>query len=443
MKRFLGLSVRRASRAHGSPRFFSDTVLIDHSGLELNQPSTNTTSTEISTTTGSDKSVRSGLTGIVMLNMGGPATTPEVYPFLKRLFSDGEIIQLGVWQPILGPLIAMRRCRKIEEQYEKIGGSPIREWTDYQGSRMAKRLDELSPETGPHKHYTCFRYADPLTEEALLKMKADGVKRAVAFSQYPHFSCTTTGSSLNHLWRELRRLGLENEFEWSIIDRWPTHPTFIKAVAKRVQMGLAEIPKRLRSRTVIQFSAHSLPMKVVNKGDQYTAEVAATAYAVMQELKFSNPYVLCWQSKVGYLPWMGPQTGEVLEQLGKQGHEQVLVVPIAFTSDHVETLYEIDIEYREEAAMANVVHFERAPALNEEPLLIEAQAEIVAAHLAHGRPVETNQYKLNCPACVNPDCRTIVNGVGKYKFHNMRTAFALEEAARQNIGWTKSDKVTM
>jgi ferrochelatase len=349
------------------------------------------------------------------------ATTPEVGPFLSRLFSDGEIIQLGALQNVLGPIIASRRTGKIEKQYEAIGGSPIRKWTDYQGERMAKRLDELSPETGPHKHYTCFRYADPLTEETLTQMKADGVTRAVAFSQYPHFSCTTTGSSLNHLWRELSRLGMEDDFKWSIIDRWPTHPTFIKAMARRVQLGLDSIPEDIRDKTVVQFSAHSLPMKVVNKGDQYAGEVCATAYAVMKELNFSNPYILCWQSQVGPLPWLGPQTGDALKGFGAQGHKAVLAVPIAFTSDHIETLFEIDIEYKEEAIEAGIEHFARAPSLNEEPLLIEAQAELVAAHLAHGRSVDTKQYQLNCPGCFNQTCRTIVNPVEP--FVNMRTAY--------------------
>lgn len=373
-------------------------------------------------------STESPKTAVVMMNMGGPATVPEVAPFLKRLFSDGEIIQLGAFQNILGPLIAARRTGKIEEQYGLIGGSPIRKWTDYQGDRMEKELDELSPSTGPHKHYTMFRYADPLTEEALLQMKADGVKRAVAFSQYPHFSCTTTGSSLNHLWRELKRLDMEDEFEWSVIDRWPTHPTFVKAMARRVQLGLDEVPEEFRSRTVIQFSAHSLPMKVISKGDQYAGEVCATAYAVMQELNFSNPYILCWQSQVGPLPWLGPQTGEALKGFGAQGHKAVLAVPIAFTSDHVETLFEIDIEYREEAEEAGIEHFYRAPALNEEPLLIQAQAELVAAHLAHGNACDTKQYQLNCPGCFNEDCRTITNPVKP--FSNMRSKYKLDKSEK-------------
>lgn len=368
-------------------------------------------------------------TAVVMMNMGGPATIPEVEPFLSRLFADGEIIQLGPLQNILGPWIAKRRTPKIEKQYEQIGGSPIRKWTDYQGERMVKLLDAMSPETAPHKHYTCFRYADPLTEETLQAMKADGVTRAVAFSQYPQFSCTTAGSSLNHLWRESARLGMDKDITWSVIDRWPTHPTFIKSVVQRIKMGLEKMPAEERDKTVIMFSAHSLPMKVVNKGDQYAPEVSATAMAVMQEMGMSHPYIVCWQSQVGFLPWLGPQTGEALKALGASGHQSVLTVPIAFTSDHVETLFEIDIEYMEEAHEAGIKHFHRAPALNEEPLFIQAQAEVVAAHLKHGRATDTNQYSLNCPSCTNPMCRSILNPVAPYQ--NIRTRLACEKAGTQ------------
>jgi ferrochelatase len=337
--------------------------------------------------------------------MGGPSTPAQVEPFLRRLFADGELIDFGRWQKPLANFIVRRRLKRITEQYTKIGGSPIRKWTDYQGAEMVKVLDVLSPQTAPHKAYTMFRYADPLAAETLLEMKKDGVERAVAFSQYPQFSCTTSGSSFNDLWRQQAKLGVN--FQWSVLDRWPTYPTFIKAVAKCVQKGLEGIPEHLRDQTVLQFSAHSLPTRVVNKGDQYVSEVAATTMAVMQELKMSHRYILCWQSQVGPLPWQGPQTGEALTAMGKKGIKSVLVIPIAFTSDHIETLYEVDVDYREAAHKAGLEHFARAPALNGEPLFIQAQAELVASHLKHGRSTETLQYSMRCPSCTNPLCRSV------------------------------------
>ena len=274
-------------------------------------------------------------------------------------------------------------------------------------------------QTAPHKAYTAFRYAPPYAEDALRQMAADGVRRAVAFSQYPHFSCTTSGSSYNNLWREVMRLGMEKDITWSLIDRWPTFPTYIRALTQRVEEGLATVPAEQRHSTVIIFTAHSVPMKVVNRGDQYVAEVASTVSAVMSQLwqqqasppAQRNPYVLAWQSKVGFLPWMGPSTSDVIKGLARQGHTSVLMVPVAFTSDHIETLFEIDIEYAEEAEEAGITTFARAPSLNDSDTLTTAQAELVAEHLAAGQ-LCTTQYTLNCAGCVNPACRTILNPAG-------------------------------
>jgi len=162
-----------------------------------------------------------------MLNMGGPSTVPETYDFLKNLFMDGDLIPLP-FQRILAPLIAKRRTPKIEKQYAEIGGgSPILHYTEYQGAGMCALLDELHPETAPHKPYVAFRYANPLTQETARRLKADGVKRAVAFTQYPQYSCSTTGSSLNELFRR-GRAGDMGDIEWSVIDRWSTHPGFVE-----------------------------------------------------------------------------------------------------------------------------------------------------------------------------------------------------------------------
>lgn len=367
-------------------------------------------------------------TAVVMMNMGGPATTDQVGPFLHRLFTDGEIVQLGRWQNIIGPLLAKRRTPKIEKQYQNIGGSPIRKWTEIQGAEMIKRLDALSPSTAPHKFYIAFRYAPPLTEETILAMKQDGVKRAIAFSQYPQYSCTTTGSSLNHMWRELKRLNLDKEFQWSVIDRWYRHPTFIQAVSNRIDLAMKkfDFTQNVGSsaqQIVIVFSAHSLPLKVVNRGDAYPAEVAATVDLVMSEVRRRHPHLslthtLAWQSQVGALPWLGPKTGEVLQGLGRQGHRHALVVPIAFTSDHIETLFEIDLEFAQEAHEAGITQFHRAPSLNDEPAIFDAFAEIVAQHIKQ-EEVCTPQYRLNCAHCVNPDCRSMLNPIKPYE--NLRT----------------------
>lgn len=352
-------------------------------------------------------------TGIVMMNLGGPQELADVGPFLHRLFEDREIIPLPM-QGWLGPFIARRRTPKVQKLYEGIGGgSPILRWTELQGRGMVERLDRLSPETAPHRAYVAFRYIRPTSEDALLAMERDGVRRAVAFTQYPQFSCATTGSSLNELWRAAGRLGLANRFEWSVIDRWPTHPGFIDAMTHTVRQGLATWPEEERDDVLLLFSAHSLPVNVIERGDAYPQEIGASVHEVMERLGFSHEYLLTYQSEVGPLPWQGPSTESVIRELGRKGRRNVLVVGIAFTSDHIETLSEIDIEYAELAREVGITNFRRAPALNGEPLFQDALAAIVLEHLRSGEAC-TRQYGLRCPGCTNPQCRNIVNPVAQY-----------------------------
>lgn len=191
------------------------------------------------------------------------------------------MIPLGRLQGYLGPLISRRRTPKIQKQYAAIGGgSPIRKWSEYQSGEMCKILDRISPETAPHKPYVAFRYADPLTEEMYTRLLEDGFGagkggRAVAFTQYPQYSCSTTGSSLNELWKWRNRLEgkrvigevePEGSITWSVIDRWPVHPGLVEAFAQNVEAQLATYPEEKRKDVVLLFSAHSLPMSVVNRG---------------------------------------------------------------------------------------------------------------------------------------------------------------------------------
>ncbi len=150
----------------------------------------------------------------------------------------------------------------------------------------------------PHKFYIGFRYTKPLTEDAIQQMEADGIERAIALTMYPQYSCSTTGSSLNAIYKYYKQQNLKPKFKWSTIDRWPTHSGFIQAFTTNVQNELQKFPKEVRDDVVILFSAHSLPMTVVNRGDTYPAEVAFTMNKIMESLNYSNPYRLVWQSKV-------------------------------------------------------------------------------------------------------------------------------------------------
>ncbi|KAH9442552.1 hypothetical protein Pst134EA_031971 [Puccinia striiformis f. sp. tritici] len=337
----------------------------------------------------SDRVQKNGPTGIVFMNMGGPRTVSETGDFLSRLFHDGDLIPLP-FQSTLAPFIAKRRTPKIEKQYADIGGgSPILKWTQEQASGMVKILDELSPATAPHRPYVAFRYAHPLTETCLDEMKRDGVSRAVAFSQYPQYSCSTTGSSLNELYRHLIKNSKDgpSPIKWSVIDRWPTHPGLIEAFAVHVERALESYDPLVRSKVILLFSAHSLPMSVVNRGDTYPSEVAATVHAVMKRLNYQNPYRLVWQS------------------YAKKGVNDMLLIPIAFTSDHIETLFELDLEYIQDAKEAGLTGVKRVESLNADPIFVRALADIAATHLktADSNPTST-QMTLRCPGCINNTC---------------------------------------
>ncbi|CAG7730416.1 unnamed protein product, partial [Allacma fusca] len=340
-------------------------------------------------------------TGILMLNMGGPRTTDEVGDFLLRLFQDRDIMQLP-FQDRLGKWIATRRTPSIQEKYAEIGGgSPIFKWTDHQGALMCKLLDEISPESKPHKHYVGFRYAHPLTEEALGQMEKDGVTRAVAFSQYPQYSCATAGSSYHALHKYY---GEKNpSIKWSVIDRWGTNKYLVETIAERVRDELKEFDESVRSRVVILFSAHSLPMKAVNRGDPYPAEVGATVQLVMDQLKYCNPYRLVWQSKVGPVPWLEPSTEEAIKSMSKKGMKNIILVPVAFTNEHIETLHELDIEYAKDLAKEVGANIKRAKSPNDHPLFIKGLAEIVANHLKSDVAV-LPQILMTCPMCTRETC---------------------------------------
>ena len=276
---------------------------------------------------------------------------------------------------------------------------------------MCKILDEITPSTAPHKPYVAFRYANPLTEEMYQKLFDDGFGngkggRAVAFTQYPQYSCSTTGSSLNELWKWRTRLESKapqqsGTIQWSVIDRWPVHSGLVEAFAQLIEAQLNTYPVERRDQVVLLFSAHSLPMSVVNRGDTYPAEVAATVNAVMNRLGFRNPYRLCWQSQVGPAPWLGAQTSSTVRSYVTKGQKDMVLVPIAFTSDHIETLYELDKEIIHDAGGDGI---KRAESLNGNAVFIQALADIAKVHLESGGKCSA-QMALRCQACNSERCK--------------------------------------
>ncbi|KAJ1920132.1 hypothetical protein H4219_001505 [Mycoemilia scoparia] len=346
--------------------------------------------------------------------MGGPRTTMDVKDYLERIFLDRDIMQLPA-QKLLGSFLAKMRVKKVKHEYDLIGGgSPIEKWTNHQGSEMVKLLDQLSPETAPHKHYVAFRYSDPLTSDAMEEIMSDNVKRVVAFSQYPQYSCSTTGSNLNELYRQAKKYDPKNTIKWSVIDRWGNNPLFIEAMANNIELEVKKIDPSWRDSTPILFSAHSLPLQVVDRGDPYIAEVCSSSLMIISELRkrgIVNPYRVIWQSAVGPLRWMGPQTEDVIEQCAKRGHKALVLVPVAFTSDHIETLSELDIEYCELAKEHGVQQFLRVPAMNGNSTFIKGLAETVKEHLDLTSVSNKINYQLyeRCPGCDFEQCSITKN----------------------------------
>lgn len=340
-----------------------------------------------------------------MLNMGGPQKVDQVHDYLLRIMTDRDMIQFPIMQNRLGQWIANRRTPEVQKKYQEIGGgSPILKWTERQGDLLCKQLDKACPESAPHKNYTAFRYVEPFTEDALSALENDGVKRAVIFSQYPQYSCATSGSSFNAVYKYYLKHAMPKGLKLTVIDRWATHPFLVKTFADLIERELEKLPANKRKDAIILFSAHSIPLKTVNRGDSYPSEVGATVQLVMQQLNYCNPYQLVWQSKVGPLPWLGPFTDDAMKGYVKQGKKTFLLVPIAFVNEHIETLHEMDIEYCEELGKEiGVENIRRVPAPNDHPLFIDALTDLVKSHMEGGHTVG---YKFlnRCPHCVNPTC---------------------------------------
>jgi protoporphyrin/coproporphyrin ferrochelatase len=308
-------------------------------------------------------------TAVLLLQMGGPDSLDAVEPFLLNLFSDREIIRIGpaFLQPLIARFIARRRAPKVEKFYERIGGkSPIRELTEAQARALEERL-------GPE--FRCFvamRYWRPSTIEALAAIKKEGISRIVALSLYPHYSRATTGSSINELKRVLAEAGAQ--FQVSYIDRFYDHPLYIRALADRIGEGLASFAER--DKVELVFSAHSLPQSFIDQGDPYLAHIEETVRLVMERLGEVD-YHLAFQSRAGPVKWLEPSTEEMIRHLAAHGSKNLLMVPLSFVSDHIETLYEIDIQYGEEARALGIDNFRRSPSLNAAPLFIDCLAELV------------------------------------------------------------------
>ncbi|MDZ7954769.1 ferrochelatase [Nostoc sp. DedQUE09] len=317
-----------------------------------------------------------GRVGVLLLNLGGPDKLEDVGPFLYNLFSDPEIIRLPFrWlQKPLAWFIATRRTRTSQENYKQIGGgSPLRQITEAQGEALKEQLGSLGQEVDI---YVGMRYWHPYTEEAIAQITQDKVEHLVILPLYPQFSISTSGSSfrlLDKLWQEDPKL---QPIDYTVIPSWYKQPGYLQAMAQLIAQELEQFPNP--DDVHIFFSAHGVPKSYVEEaGDPYQIEIEECTALIMQTLNRPNAHTLAYQSRVGPVEWLQPYTEDALKELGAQGVKDLVVVPISFVSEHIETLQEIDIEYREVAEESGIHNFRRVPAPNTHPVFINALAELV------------------------------------------------------------------
>lgn len=315
---------------------------------------------------------------VVLFNLGGPDSLEAVRPFLYNLFSDPDIFRIpfGVlFQRPLAWLIARRRARQAAQGYAAIGGrSPIGDHS----TRQAAALQQALAAHGDFEVHVAMRYWHPLIAETVATLKARGHERVVLLPLYPQYSRTTTGSAVHEFERQCRR---QDYFpKLSLIRQWHDQPDYLEAIARTIEAEAARFPDPDPARIELLFSAHGLPRRLVERGDPYEQQVRATCEALTRRLGW--PHVtLCYQSRVGPLEWLRPYTEEVIHEKAAAGCRQMLVYPVAFVCDHIETLYELGIQYAQLARALGIAHYRVAPALNDDPRLIEGLKKLVLAHL--------------------------------------------------------------
>ena len=315
--------------------------------------------------------------GVVLFQLGGPDSPEAIEPFLYNLFLDPDIIDFPlakVGRPLLAKWISKGRSRKAREHYDHIGGrSPIREFTE----RQAEALEEVLRETYDARVFVAMRYWHPLTEAAIIEAKAAGCEELVLLPLYPQYSSTTTGSAINEWNRQCRRLGFSPEIHW--VRKFFDYEPYLDSLVAQIASTLARFTNPEEVHVV--YSAHNVPLTVIEAGDPYRQQIEETASLVHRRAGWTNSRTVCYQSKIGGRKWLRPSLHETIETLAASGTKSVLVVPVAFVSDHVETLSEIDVEAREQARENGIEQFEMMPGLNDSPVFIQALAGLVGGAL--------------------------------------------------------------
>jgi protoporphyrin/coproporphyrin ferrochelatase len=335
--------------------------------------------------------------GIILLNLGGPDSLQAVRPFLYNLFSDRQIIRLGpsFMQKPLAWLISTIRSKKTEQYYKLIGGkSPILDITKAQAKALEESLNQESIPSPPtltkgenqegvasFKVFIGMRYWSPFIEDIIPEIYSNGIRKVIALSLYPQYSVTTSGSSISKLKEALSNYQMEIIY----ISSWHAHPLYIEALVDVIKKGIESFAVNAERRTQnvepevhVLFSAHSLPQKIIDEGDPYADQTIETIEEITKRIPLK--WHLSYQSKSGPVQWLEPSTEDKIKELAGEGVKNLLVVPISFISDHIETLYEIDILYKKLAESLGI-NLKRADSLNTHPTFIKALRDIVISEL--------------------------------------------------------------
>jgi len=351
--------------------------------------------------------------GVVLMNLGGPTNEGAVRSFLYNLFKDQDIIKLGggYTQELLAKTISKFRAPGVAEDYKEINGcpkgctgnkhcpnrqnkvvsdccSPINGLTERQRRALEKRLGELIPEHTV-KVYTCMRYWIPYASTVMDEMKADGITHTVLLPLYPQFSWTTSGSSFRD-WETVAQQKFGNERPWEeyVVKNYHLNERYLASINSRIDETLQHLDEDTINKTHLIFSAHGTPILEVKSGDPYTREIEETMEAVMERRGRNTSYWIGYQSKVGPQKWTQPNTAELVERHMNYGISNFLMIPIAFVTDHIETLYELGVELKEdlEEEGYHPSSLEVMKGINDHPMFIDALGEEVLKRLTHLAP---------------------------------------------------------
>ena len=318
-------------------------------------------------------------TGVLLFNLGGPEKLADVRPFLYNLFSDPEIIRVK-FSPLRKAIaftIATLRHKKSEGYYRQIGGgSPLRRLTEEQAQALQEELHRRGHQI---ETFVGMCTWNPFLDEALARVATRNLDRLVILPLFPQFSVTTTGGGFAALRGLIDRRPAVRKLDIQWVRSWQDQPTYIESFVGAIQRELTKFASP--SKALLLFSAHSIPESYVKNGDPYLDQTKQSIELIMDRLGRQNAYELSFQSKIGPVRWLAPSTNDTIIDLGKRGVHDVLVIPISFVSEHIETLYELDILYKHVAEDAGITNFKRVPALNSDPAFIRALAEIVESTL--------------------------------------------------------------